>query len=351
MGIDAAVISGTHGPTTQGSVSGVPVTFLGHELRVSQTYISLGLPAALLTKRLTIFHAHFPCPWWTEWAVLAGKLRRIPTVVTYHNDPGKKEGILGLLTQVYSFGILPMSLRLADRIIVTTPERALRSQVLRRARCGDKQVLIPLGVNSDRLRPKRPLPKTPVIGFLGLLRSTHYYKGVDVLLEAAAILRRRGISFKLCIGGEGQLRPIFEAKARELGLEECTRFLGYVPEENLVDFYNALSVFVLPSTDSSVEGFGLVALEAMACGRPVVVSAAAGVAPFVRERGAGKVVPPRDPVALADALTEVLTDTGYLDNLAKRARRAAEERSWRRAAEMHLALYKELLAAAGEPVC
>jgi glycosyltransferase involved in cell wall biosynthesis len=171
------------------------------------------------------------------------------------------------------------------------------------------------------------------------------------LLEAAAILRRRGISFKLCIGGEGQLRPIFEAKARELGLEECTRFLGYVPEENLVDFYNALSVFVLPSTDSSVEGFGLVALEAMACGRPVVVSAAAGVAPFVRERGAGKVVPPRDPVALADALTEVLTDTGYLDNLAKRARRAAEERSWRRAAEMHLALYKELLAAGGEPVC
>jgi glycosyltransferase involved in cell wall biosynthesis len=162
-------------------------------------------------------------------------------------------------------------------------------------------------------------------------------------------MKEQGFSFRAIVGGDGDMRPHYEALSCRLGLEDVVTFAGYVSEACLAEFYNSVSVLALPSTDRNLEGFGLVALEAMACGRPVVVSDAAGIASFVEESGGGVVVPARRPDLLAQALIELLGQPATLAAMGRRAREAALRRSWDRVAEMHLELYQSLLAKSRGP--
>lgn len=134
-----------------------------------------------------------------------------------------------------------------------------------------------------------------IIGSAGRLAPM---KGFGHLVDAAAILKSRGLDFELRIAGLGSELVPLEAYVRLLGLHECVRFVGHV--EDMRSFYAELDVFMLPSV--STEGLPLVVLEAMAMGVPVVATDLAGTPEVIDDAVNGLLVPPGDPAAIATAL-------------------------------------------------
>lgn len=208
--------------------------------------------------------------------------------------------------------------------------------------------MIPLGVDTSHFRPPsargtRPDPDRIVVGYAGRLAA---HKGVAVLLEAVAGDRR----LHLRIAGDGPDADELRRLAVQLGVEDRARFVGSVPHEQLPAFYADLDVVAVPSlpTPGWLEQFGRVAVEAMACGVPVVASDTGALPDVVGVTGT--LVPPGDPAALRAALVALGTDPA----LAARARTAglarAAECSWERVGRDYLTLYERALHAPLTPL-
>lgn len=153
--------------------------------------------------------------------------------------------------------------------------------------------------------------------------------GIDVLLDAIARLGEP--EAMLVVVGDGDERPALEAQARRLGLEQRVRFLGKVSDDELVAAYRAADVAATPSV--AFEGFGLVVLEALACGTPVVGSAVEGLKEALEGFDSSLLVPPRDPSALAERLRGALPDR-------ERCRKYAEGFTWERTASAVIEVYR-----------
>lgn len=136
---------------------------------------------------------------------------------------------------------------------------------------------------------------------VGRIERSEKYKGHDCLLEAVRLL---GGEYLFLVAGTGDDLQRLKEKTRALGLEEQVRFLGYVSDVELVDYYNLCDVFLMPSKG---EGFGIVFLEALACGKPVIGGNTDGsVEPLMNGR-LGFLVDPDDPRAIADTVRYALT--------------------------------------------
>lgn len=158
--------------------------------------------------------------------------------------------------------------------------------------------------------------ETPVIGFLGRFDPC---KGLDVLLESCAVLKHRGVDFRLDVGGDGAQKDAMCELAERLGIADFVRWLGWVSDKRT--FFACIDVFTMPSREEAV---GLSMLEAMARRRAVVISDCPGPKAIVGD--CGLVVPREDAVALADALERLLADRAERERLAVAGRRAAEAR-------------------------
>ncbi|HWM92997.1 MAG TPA: glycosyltransferase family 4 protein [Thermoanaerobaculia bacterium] len=312
-------------------VEGVSVVRLPWRFKLANTNLCFGLWEALRREKADVIHTHVPTVFFAEMAAAAAEAMGIPLVLTYHNDPAG-EGIKGLLTGLYNRLRLPRVLEASTRIVTTNP---LHSPVLDPYE--SKLVCIPWGVEVERFIPAEE-PEGPLtVGFLSLLDAHHRYKGLDVLLEAIAEIPE----VRLKIGGRGEDREWYRHQAEELGIEDRVEFLGFVPDLN--SFYASCHVFALPSTDPRREGFGLVLLEAMACGRPVITTPIVGIAGDVEPRGVGVLVPPNDPHALASALMSLRENRSELPGTGRRARLLVEERyTWERVTDDYERLFTEL---------
>lgn len=133
--------------------------------------------------------------------------------------------------------------------------------------------------------------------------------------------------------------------ATELGLAKRVTFIGEVPEEELPLYYHTCDIFVLPASERS-EAFGIVQLEAMACGKPVICTELGTGTSYVNIHGlTGLVVPPRDPAALAGAIERLLSDRGLREEMGQRAKeRVEKEFSHERMINSTLALYEEVFS-------
>jgi D-inositol-3-phosphate glycosyltransferase len=251
-------------------------------------------------------------------------------------------------------------LREADRIFAATPAEMAQIQWLYESDVS-KIKIIPPGVDLSRFYPISVDEAKEVIGippcdqvilYVGRIEPL---KGIDTLIEAIAYMRRNGNfeeqAFCLAvIGGEPDLsREVLDSEmvrlkqlCHEYGLDDLVTFLGKRDQDTLPYYYSAAEAVVLPS---HYESFGMVALEAMACGTPVVASQVGGLAYLVRDGETGFTVPSSDVAALADRLTKLIKDAGLRIRMGVKAAELAQEFSWDIIAKEILQQYQEVIAA------
>ncbi|MCB7137030.1 glycosyltransferase [Cellulosimicrobium marinum] len=210
---------------------------------------------------------------------------------------------------------------------------------------------VPLGVDPRVFRPADAGPDTrsgagsrapgrAVVGYVGRLAQ---HKGVDLVVDAVAADDR----LELVVAGDGPDREALRERARSLG--DRVRFVGSLDDAGLADLYRGLDVLAVPSraTPGWVEQFGRVAVEAMACGVPVVASRTGALPDVVAD--AGVLVPPDDVVALRDALVRVGTDTALAGRLRTAGLRRAAACSWEQVARQYREMYEEVLRPGSAP--
>ena len=195
-------------------------------------------------------------------------------------------------------------------------------------------------MNRDRVRCKLGLPENePIVLFVGRIEPL---KGIDVLIEAAA--KVDGAFRVLVVGGDGKDAERIESLtvlASVLGLKERITFMDAVPHAELPLYYNAADVCVVPSY---YESFGLVALEAMACGVPVVASRVGGLKDTVIDGRTGYLVPWRCPEPFAERLELLLSNEPLRRKLGREARAAAERFRWSEVAARVEDVYHDLVS-------
>ena len=319
LGIDARVlVTNTGRATVQETIGGVPVVKTGRLLNISSAPVSPDFYSWLyrLERDIDIAHAHLPYPPGELGHLALGRSRRF--VLSYHSDIVRQR-VLGALYAP----LLRLVLRRADLIAVSNPAYIRSSAFL--SRVAGKCRVIPFGIDLARFAPTRAMDAAaqqmrqrygaPLLLFVGRFR---HYKGVDVLLHAM-----HQIDAHLLLIGTGPMEPAWRAQAEADGLLDKVTFAGDFSDEELVAAYHAADVFVLPSTNRA-EAYGIVQMEALACGLPVVCTELGTGTSFVNQDGVtGYVVPPGDPEALATAISTLL----HTPDLQREMRRAAQARA------------------------
>jgi glycosyltransferase involved in cell wall biosynthesis len=220
--------------------------------------------------------------------------------------------------------------------LVVCPSRAFADELERHGVSVD--AIVPNGI---RIQPlvEQPASVPAFLGFAGRLVPE---KGTHILIEALSLLPRSLAHVRLRIAGDGPERASLEGLARKLGLGDRVEFLGHLTREDVERWLATATVHVVPSLWA--EPFGLVAIEAMARGTPVMVSAAGALPELVEEGRTGYVVAPGDAGALARRLAEVMADPASLASVRREARRVAcETFSIERTVDRFLALYAGLV--------
>lgn len=243
----------------------------------------------------------------------------------------------------------------ADRLVASNPvERAhlvwyyqARAERIRVIPCGvDTELFCPM--DQSEAKAALGLGPAPVLLYVGRLSPI---KGLETLLEALPRVPQRGepIPALFVIGGDadepenGHVLSLRERVAA-LGLEGEVRFLGPQPQEGLRLYYAAAEMTVMPSY---YESFGMVALEAMACGNPVIASRVGGLTTTVQDGVTGYLVPEGDPLVLGDRISAILGDTDLRRRLGREAARWAAQYRWPCVAEEVCRLYAEFRPVAG----
>jgi len=199
----------------------------------------------------------------------------------------------------------------------------------------DRITVIPPGIDHTVFRPPPETTRAsrPTMLYLGRLKR---YKGLDVVLQALARLRTRIPELQLEIAGRGDDRERIEKLVDRLGIGECVKFLGFVPENEKIRRIQRAWVAVYPSPK---EGWGIVNVEAAACGTPVVASDSPGLRESVAPGVSGLLVPHDDVNAWVVALESLLAERSRVEAMRKGCVEHAEQFSWDRAAretEEHL---------------
>lgn len=308
--------------------------------------------------RYDLIHSHY-------W--LSGRLATLfqehwhaPVVAMFHTLGALKNKVAqdsAELEQQIRVDIERRTMATADRIVAAT--EVDKSHMLDAYAANPRKIaVIPGGVNLDlfaagdrqHARQRLGLGPEPTLLFVGRIQRL---KGIDILIRAAAELRRDvGRLRVLVVGGSNDAsgqRPSEEiremerlrAEVAEFGLEDVVQFVGAVEQVELADYYRAADVTVMPST---YESFGLVAVESMACGTPVVASRVGGLATIVRDGENGALIPWRDPRLFADRIRPILTDASHAAKLRRGALETAATFGWDAAAERTLSVYDNLLA-------
>jgi phosphatidylinositol alpha-1,6-mannosyltransferase len=250
-------------------------------------------------------------------ALAAGAVLRVPTVQYTH---AKELGTRGRLARSV--------LSRADAVIAVSAHTA-RGARDRGARADRIHIIHP-GI--DAPPPDTDTPRDPMI--LTVARLEDRYKGFDVLLRALPLVIARVPSVCWTVVGDGPLRAELEGTARRWGLGEHVRFTGPIDDDPRDALLARAAVFAMPSRTPSRgvggEGFGIVYLEAGRFGVPVVAGAAGGAVDAVLDGETGILVDPRDHVAVADAIADLLVDPEHARRLGDAGRRHAAELSWAR---------------------
>ncbi len=200
----------------------------------------------------------------------------------------------------------------ADRVLFLSEYMASQAFHLHPRLEKSKTAIIPGGVDTEHFRPverrelqRQKLGVAPDEALLLTVRNLEPRMGLGNLLEAMPHILRSEPKAICMIGGSGPLEVALRQKATELGLGDRVRFTGFIPEADLPGYYSAADLFVLPT--SALEGFGLVTVEALACGTPVVGTPIGGTPEILRGLDPKLILAGANPSDIADGVLENLT--------------------------------------------
>jgi len=339
----------THGHTAHATDDppGVQVHRLRPLIHVGNAPLTPGL---LRLGRFDVLHLHYPFIFGAELATIRALLGRTPTVITYHQDV-ILDGLMGKAILLHEATFGKTMLRRAHRLMFTSLDYGRASRVAALVgQMGERVIAMPNGVDPDAfhpnidttaLRARYAVQAGDLITlFVGGLDSAHYFKGVSVLLDAAAQIDDPRV--KIFIVGAGDLRPMYEAQAARLGLGARVVFCGRVAHDDLPAHFALCDVLVLPSVTMG-EAFGIVLLEAMACAKPVIATNLPGVRTVALHDENGLVVPSGDANALAAALNALLGDPARRRRMGENGRAQVEAKyAWARIGAALADVYREV---------
>jgi glycosyltransferase involved in cell wall biosynthesis len=286
-------------------------------------------------RRFDLAHLHFPDP----MSHLASMMlpSRIPRVISWHADIVRQKTMRMLYAP-----LLKRAVQHAAAIVVATPSHVTSSSVLGPIASDDRIKVVPYGFDLSPFLEGAPDKETIAAKYPGrriFAAGRHVsYKGFDILIQALARLPSDVV---LLLGGSGPLTNELRELAQQLGVDRRVHFLGFISDNLLPAYYQACDVFCLPSV-TQAEAFGIVQVEAMACGKPVVSTCLNNGVDFVNEHGkTGLTVQPGDPTALAGALSDLLDDEERARLLGANGRAKAQaEYSADKMAERILGIYR-----------
>jgi glycosyltransferase involved in cell wall biosynthesis len=309
------------------------------------------LPGLLGLNGFDIVHLHYPFFFGSEMIFLKSLTGGLRYVMTYQHDV-LFAGLLRFPEKLHHRLLGKRILARAEKVLASSWDYARASRLRELLQMRPEAVEeLPNGVDVQRfhpeidsggLRTRYGLKRTDrVVLFVGALDRAHYFKGVGVLLQALAYLPDKGI--RLLVVGEGNLRPTYQEQAVGLGLGDRVIFCGRVSNKELPTHYALCDLLVLPSVTMS-EAFGVVLLEAMACGKPVIASNLPGVRSVVNAGEDGLLVRPGDVDDLAEKIQMLLGDPQRRQEMGERGWAKVEEKyAWLKIIPRLVQVYEEVL--------
>ncbi|PVX24769.1 MAG: hypothetical protein CW691_06660 [Candidatus Bathyarchaeum sp.] len=301
---------------------------------------------AQVIKKCDLVHAHGHV---YMSSYLAGKLAKKykkPFIVTQHNTFIDYKSALNALENLNDLTIGKAVLKRADRIFTVSNET--KKYVLRLGADKAKTSVMYNGVDTkcfrsaqkQESRKKLGLPQKRKIIFS--VRRLVYKNGLGTLIESAALVARNNPDILFIVAGKGPSRKLIEDSIKELRIENNIKLTGFVPDELLPVYYNAADYFVLPS--ASGEGLPLVLFEAMSCGLPVIATRVGGTPEIINNMKNGVLVPPRNPEAMAKAISSLLAEEKLGKKIGEEAKKSIQNRfSWEENVRQLKEAYKQFM--------
>ena len=290
------------------------------------------LRKAIQTFQPDILHAHYA----SSYGLLGAMMRFRPYIVSVWG------------TDVYTFPnqnfvnkrILKYNLACAD--LVCSTSKAMRAETEKYTKT--EIVVTPFGIDTAFFKPlkiDRIYPKSDLV--IGLVKRMDDTYGIDVLIRAFAVLLERlpEKPLRLLLVGGGIHQAKYKILCHDLGINDRVLFPGLVRYEDVPRWQNELDIYVSPSNS---ESFGVSALEAMACEKPVVVTNVGGLPEVVVENVTGFIVPPRNVASLAQAIQTLIENPDTAQKMAKAGRlHVIENYEWRANVQTMMEIYSSFL--------
>ena len=289
-----------------------------------------------------IIHAHWSLPQGLI-GIIAKRILKIPCVTSIHGSD-----VYGLRSTFFE-ALNTVVMRNSD---VCTANSLATAQSARKVCGNDAITVLPMGVDTEyfvkthdtaHLKQKFKI-EGPVILFVGRLID---WKGITYLIRALPEILRRFPTAKALIIGSGPQRSELIRMAGAIGVANHIIFIDEVPQADLLAFYSMADIFVLPSIvneNGETEGLGVVLLEAMACGLPVIGSDVGGIPDIIKNGETGLLVRQKDSQDLSKQIIRLLTDEGFRKKMVSNARNFIETQySWEIVAQRFLEIYRGVL--------
>lgn len=293
------------------NVNGIDIIKLPELFRLQSAPACPTMPLWMRKLNADILHFHLPCPTAVISYLVSKPKGKV--VVSYHSDIVRQKWAMGFYGP-----ILNDFLHRADRIIAASPQYRDSSPFLNKLK--DKCSVIPYGIDPYKTNGNPGAINqegSPLLLFVGKLR---YYKGLEYLVKAM-----KDIDAKLIIIGTGNEGQMLKDLTNKMNLQDKIIFKGFVSENELASYYNACSIFILPSILRS-EAFGIVQLEAMSSGKPIVsTNLNTGVTYVNQNNITGFTVPPKDSNALSQAINKLLSDKNLRETMGRNAKLRTEK--------------------------
>jgi glycosyltransferase involved in cell wall biosynthesis len=319
-------------------VEGMKVYRLPAWFKVSNTPINplwyFQIKRIIKDEKPDVINAHTPVPFIAD--IVERARGRIPFVLTYQNDLIKSNKVQQALVLGYYWILGNKTLRNSENIIASSGYYAENSPRLKKYQ--PKLEIVSPGIDVERFNSKvdkqwlkKKYPGKKIVLFVSSLDKTHAHKGLDVLIKAVAQAKKTIPNMHLIVAGKGDATPSYQALAMELGITGDVSFPGFVEDKDLPRYYAGADVLALPSVNKS-EGFGMVLVEAMACGTPVIGTAIGGITYVLNTTQGGVLVKPYDIPDLAAALTRIINTDDLHKRLSDNGSKAAREKfTWKSA--------------------